>query len=128
MKGFKRFTRWEKAIVITVFGVISIFIYIWVSTTHINKMYYQEFTFKINNYAKNVIDWRNAPVTVVKFKDCMHNNPSILSAKISRALLFLNGGYAVRVEIHISGNGIDDFIPYYFNPFTKQCIAAINIM
>jgi hypothetical protein len=116
----------SKRIIITViFVVVSVSIYILVSTIFINEMNYRIRAYAITNYAKNIIDWKVSNVALVKLEKEPCNTPRILSARIGRYLLFFNGGYAVKVEMHTN---MDDLLGpeiLYFNPFTKQCIGGV---
>lgn len=124
MGTLKRFTKWKKIITAITLAAVGIFIYIWASSTHINEQYYRVLAFKTESYNYDIVlDWRRAPVTVVKFNDTKHDDSSVLSVKISRALLFLNGGYAVKVEESVY-TGKFEKTSLYFNPFTKKYIAG----
>ena len=105
--------------------LVSLIIYIWASTTFINEMNYRKRAYAIENYAKNILDWKNAKVTLVKLEKEPCNTPQLFNAKINRFLLFLNGGYAVKVEMNTSSDGLLGPSILYFNPFTKQCIGGV---
>lgn len=126
--GF-RFSMKSKSIIITVMlAVISISTYVWISTTFINEMDYRERAYAIQNYDPNIIDWEEAKVTLVKLAKEPCITPPILNVRINRYLLFLNGGYAVKVEMRTKQDGLLGPSILYFNPFTKQWIGAVPRM
>lgn len=122
---FRSSMKRKNIIIAIILVIVSSSLYIWASTTFINEMNYRKRAYAIENYAKNILDWENAKVTLVKLDKEPCRTPQILSAKINRNLLFLNGGYAVKVEMHTD---MDDLLGpsiLYFNPFTKQCIGGV---
>jgi len=119
------FSKKSKIIFISVVLVaIGISFYIWKSTVFINEMYYRKYAYAIQNYDSNIIDWKEAKVTLVKLEKEHCKTPRILSAIINRYLLFLNGGYAVKVEMRTKLDGLLGPSILYFNPFTKQYVGA----
>ena len=103
---------------------ISIFIYIWASTTFINEMDYRSYAYALSNYSENILNWENAKVTLVKLETEPCITPNIISMKINRYLLFLNGGYAVKVEMRTNMDELLGPLIIYFNPFTRQYIGG----
>ncbi len=105
--------------------LIAASIYIWASSNFINEMNYRKQAYALHNYSTHVFDWEEAKVTLVKLAEEPCRTPNIFSAKINRYLLFLNGGYAVKVEMRTD---MDDLLGpsiLFFNPFTKQCIGGV---
>ncbi len=103
--------------------MVIISVYVWASTVFIDEMNYTERAYSILEYEPNIIDWKYANVTLVKLgnEPCLTLN--ISSARINRYLLFLNGGYAVKVKIRTSMSNISGPSVLYFNPITKQLIG-----
>ena len=120
-----RFNVKRKSIIpIVMLVLVSVIIYIWTCSTFINEMNYRKRAYAIENYSKNIPDWKTGKVTLVKLEKEPCYTPQILSSKINRYLLFLNGGYAVRVEMNTDLDGLLGPSILYFNPFTKQCIGG----
>ncbi len=114
----------KKGVIIFLLILAAASIYIGLSSAVINKNYYRELAYKLENYHKTIIDWETADVSLIKVKDTPFDTPPIFSAKINRTLLFLNGGYAVRVELSTTQDDFFGPIVLFFNPFTKQCIGG----
>ncbi|HHU78506.1 MAG: hypothetical protein ACOX27_02480 [Caldicoprobacterales bacterium] len=114
----------RKIIVPVLMVLVILFIYIGYSTTRINEAYYRELAWETVGKDSTIIDWASADVELVKLNtESYHKSPD-LSGRISHGLIFLNGGYAVRVHFRTVQDGLLGPIVLYFNPFTKQCIGA----
>lgn len=115
----------RRKIITVIIILIIASVYIWISTTYINK----------GNYSRRAYDqvYKNRPssttkaakVTLVKLKDEPCTTPPGLVYKLNRYLLFLNGGHAVRVEINTDMDGLLGPIIVYYNPFTKQPVGSV---
>jgi hypothetical protein len=115
----------KNTIVLIIFVVVSISAYILVSTTFINQRNYSKRAYASMYKNKPLIGGSGAKVTLVKLKQEPCSTPPVLSYKINRYLLLLNGGYAVRVEINTNMDGLLGPIIVYYNPFTKQPIGGV---
>jgi hypothetical protein len=104
--------------------LVAAFSYIWASTNIIDEMSYREQAYALQDYSPHIIDWEEAKVTLVKLADEPCITPNIFAAKANRYLLFLNGGYAVKVEMRTDIDGLLGPSVMYFNPFTKQYIGG----
>ncbi len=122
---FRSSMKRKNIIIAIILVIVSASFYIWTSTTYINDMNYRKRAYDIGNNAKDILDWENAKVTLVKLDKEPCSTPQILTAKINRNLLLLNGGYAVKVEMHTEMDGLLGPYIVYFNPFTKQCIGGV---
>ena len=111
-------------IVAVIIAMAGIFIYIWASTAFINEMNYRKRAYALQNYDSNIIDWEEAEVTLVNLAEEYCITPRIFSVRVNRYLLFLNGGYAVKVKMHTKLDGLLGPSILYFNPFTKQYIGG----
>jgi hypothetical protein len=110
-------------IIAVILVVVSISIYIWASTAFIDEMAYRERAYVITNYDRNIINWEEARVYLVKLREEPCRTFRDLNARINRYLLFLNGGYAVKVEFRTYYDGVLGPLVLYINPFTKQLIG-----
>jgi len=122
--GFRLNAKGKIIVVTVIIAIVGIFIYIWASTSFINEMNYRKRAYAIQNYDTNIIDWEEAEVTLVKLAKEYCITPRIFSVRINRYLLFLNGGYAVKVKMHTKLDGLLGPSILYFNPFTKQYIGG----
>lgn len=116
------------SLVIFIAVLLILIVYIWMSTNFIDEMYYRKQAYALNDYSTHVLNWEEAEVSLVKFADEPCHTPNIFSVKINRYLLFLNGGYAVKVEMRTDMDGLLGPSILYFNPFTKQYIGAVPRM
>mgnify|MGYP000612573192 CR=1 FL=1 len=102
----------------------AMFIYIGISSILINENYYRELAWEVANHDKTIINWQTANVSLINVKENPIHTAPVLSAKINRSILILNGGHAVRIEFSTTNEGLLGPIVLYFNPFTKQCIGG----
>jgi len=117
-------TKGKYTIIAVILAVTGIFIYIWSSTVFINEMNYRKLAYASVNYDPGIIGWEEARVAMVRLKEEPCMTPPVFGAKINRCLLFLNGGYAVKVEMHTELDGLLGPVVLYFNPFTKQYVGG----
>lgn len=111
--------------IITVLLIAAVmFTYIGISSILINESYYRELAWEVANHDKTIIDWQTADVSIINVKENPIHTAPVLSAKINRTILILNGGHAVRIEFSTTNEGLLGPIVLYFNPFTKQCIGG----
>lgn len=114
-----------KRVIISILVLIFLMLIdIGISSTIINKRYYRELAWETVNRDGTVTDWKNAEVSFVDIETATVYIPETISANINRKLLVLNGGRAVRVEMHTTRDGMLGPIVLYFNPFTKQCFGG----
>ena len=117
-------TKSKIIIIAVILVVVGTAIYVWASTTYVNEMNYIKRAYAIHNQGAGNAWWDEAKVTLVKLKDESYITPSVFNAKFSRALLFLNGGYAVKVEVRTDMDGLLGPVLLDFNPFTQQYIGG----
>jgi hypothetical protein len=114
-----------KSIIITVLLIAAaMFIYIGISSTVINENYYRRLAYRVVNNDKTINNWETADVDLLNIKENPARTAPILSAKVNKFLLFLNGGHYVRVVFDTTQDSLIGPIVLYFNPFTKQCFGG----
>ena len=117
--------KWKIIIVTCLLLIVSIVVYIGVSSNYIiNKSDFRSKAWELIQHDSTVIDWENSKVSIINSKDTPMIVAPILSAKINNALLFLNGGRVICVEFSTTNEGMLGPIVLYFNPFTRHCIGG----
>lgn len=111
------------AMVFILLVAAAVFVHIRVSTVHIDETDYVKRAYAILSDTWNTVYSDVAEVSLVKLKKEKCITPPDIRGKINRHLIFLNGGYAVKVEIHTDLDGLLGPITLYFNPFTRQWIG-----
>ncbi|HEY5563534.1 MAG TPA: hypothetical protein VIK72_17575 [Clostridiaceae bacterium] len=116
----------RRKILVTMLLIISIGIYIGISTININQNnYIKKSRGIINKNNDLVVNWDGSgKVTKVKIKYNQTCDSKTLLEKINQYLLFLNGGNVVEVTYTLGDPKVLPAIAkLYFNPFTKQFIG-----
>lgn len=107
--------------------VITLIVYIAISTTFINERTYLKLAWDEAEHNKHIINWQGGEVSFTSLHEKrikqLFISKKTTFAKINRSILWINGNKAVRVLLHTDNESLLGPITVYFNPITKQAIG-----